>query len=353
MSELENRQLSFATIIKILLVILVVICLKVLGPLIMTIFLGSLISVSLAPAVRWLEKIGLKKSIAISIITFILAGSMIALVMIIVPVLFEQFTNFLANLPQLKKELLGALNPSNPIRPFIEHNMDKSVVTPKATDIAPIFNAGNMAVGGLLEVGLIFVFSIYLLADGEGVIDWFSAFFTPPLQNKIRQTGKEVSPIIFSYVAGQLITSLLSFIYVLVALYLLHVPSALMLAALAGIFDVLPVLGFFIAVIPAMIFALPISTATAVYVLLLYMLYHTIENYFIVPAIYGKRLRVSGLVVLIALISAGLLAGIEGAVAILPLVASYPIIERIWLRKFVGTATIAEHAIQVESEVSN
>jgi predicted PurR-regulated permease PerM len=153
-------------------------------------------------------------------------------------------------------------------------------------------------------------------------------------------------------VAGQLITSLLSFAYVLVALSLLHVPSALMLATLAGIFDVLPVLGFFIAVIPAMIFALPISGSTAIYVLLLYMLYHTIENYFIVPAIYGKRLRVSGLVVLITLISAGLLAGVEGAVAILPLVASYPIIERIWLRKFVGTATIAEHAVQDNEETS-
>jgi hypothetical protein len=43
------------------------------------------------------------------------------------------------------------------------------------------------------------------------------------------------------------------------------------------------------------------------------------------------------------LIGAGLLAGVEGAIAILPVVASYPIIEKIWLKKVVRSQAISEH----------
>ncbi len=346
--NMKSFDLPFTTILKILLVLLFVICLKVLAPLLMTLFLASLVAVSLAPILEWLEKKGIKRSVAISLITVVLAGSVIALMALIVPLLFEQLTSFIANLPQLKQQVLGELSTDNPLRPFIAHGLDRQSVIPKPTDIAPIFSAGNAAMSGVIEIVLIFVFSIYLLIDGRGVINWISAFFKPSTQEKIQKTADEVSPIIFSYVAGQLITSFLSFLYVLVALSLLHVPSVLLLATLAGLFDVLPVLGFFIALIPALIFALPISASTAVYVFLLYVLYHILENYFIVPAIYGKRLRVSSFVVLITLISAGLLAGIEGAVAILPVVASYPIIERIWLKTVVGKAHIDEHAIQEE-----
>lgn len=147
---------------------------------------------------------------------------------------------------------------------------------------------------------------------------------------------------------GQLITSTISFFYVLICLSVLEVPSVLLLATLAAVFDVLPVLGFFLAVIPAMIFASALSGTTTLIVLFLYIIYHAIENYFIIPAIYGSRLRVSGFVVLVSLIAAGLLAGVEGAVAVLPVVASFPIIERIWLKRYVGSETVAEHAVLKE-----
>jgi predicted PurR-regulated permease PerM len=127
-------------------------------------------------------------------------------------------------------------------------------------------------------------------------------------------------------------------------LSILHVPSVLLLATLAGILDVLPILGFFLAVIPALLFAIPISGSTALIVVLLYVIFHAVENYFVVPAIYGKTLRVSGFIVLVTLIAAYLLAGVEGAIVVLPIVASYPIVERIWLRKYVGTAAIHDHA---------
>ena len=81
---------------------------------------------------------------------------------------------------------------------------------------------------------------------------------------------------------------MLAFVFVFVLLTVLHVPSVLLLATLAGVFDILPVLGFFLAVIPAMLFALTVSPITALLVLGIYIVYHAIENYLVVPMIYGK-----------------------------------------------------------------
>lgn len=336
-------KLPFITIIKLLLVLLFLACLKVLAPLLMTLFLATLLAVSLSPIVHWLEKHGVHKMVAVTFVAVVLAGSFMVVVSLIVPQLFKELTNFIGKLPEFKQQILGQISAENPMRPIFEHNLNQQTMVPKLGDMAPLFNMGGRALSGLTEIFLIFIFSIYLIIDGPGVIAWLSAFFSVEAQAKIQQTQKEVSPIIFAYVAGQLITSLLSFLYVFIALTALKVPNALLLATLAGIFDVLPVLGFFLAVVPAMLFALSVSGSTALIVFLLYVIYHGLENYFIIPAVYGKRLRVSSFVVLVTLIAAGLLAGVEGAVAILPLVASYPIVERIWLKRLVGKATVIEH----------
>ena len=70
---------------------------------------------------------------------------------------------------------------------------------------------------------------------------------------------------------------------------------------------------------------------------------HALENYLIAPMVYGNRLRISGFTVLVATLAAGFLAGIEGAISILPVVASYPVIEKIWLRPFLGETVVDEH----------
>ncbi|RYZ51644.1 MAG: AI-2E family transporter, partial [Proteobacteria bacterium] len=100
---------------------------------------------------------------------------------------------------------------------------------------------------------------------------------------------------------------------------------------------------------PAIILGLTISPVTGVLVAGAYILYHAIENYFLIPRIYGNRLRLSDLVVLVSLIAAGTLGGIVGAIMILPLVASYPIVERIWLAEYLGKGVVRRHGHKVDA----
>lgn len=143
---------------------------------------------------------------------------------------------------------------------------------------------------------------------------------------------------------GQVITSVLCAAYAFGVLIALHVPSAALLAVLAGIFDVLPLIGFFLFAIPAVAMAFTVSPTTAALVAGLYAAYHLIENYFIVPKVYGDRLRISNLTVLIACLAGGLVGGVVGVILVLPMVASYPILERIWLQPYLERGTVQKHA---------
>ena len=77
---------------------------------------------------------------------------------------------------------------------------------------------------------------------------------------------------------------------------------------------------------------------------LLYVAYHTIENYLIAPWVYGDRLKLSNVAVVLAFAVGAELAGVVGALIALPIAAAYPAVERIWLRERLGEQVVQEHA---------
>src|SRR5204862_8297636 len=138
------------------------------------------------------------------------------------------------------------------------------------------------------------------------------------------RTLPEISEVVVAYVQGQLVTSLFFGAFTLGVLTLFRVPAALPLALLAAVCDALPILGGFISTIPAVLFALTVSHVAAAALLVLYLLYHAFENYVIVPRVYGNRLRLSTLAVIIALLIGGSLYGVPGAILALPFASAYP-----------------------------
>ena len=75
----------------------------------------------------------------------------------------------------------------------------------------------------------------------------------------------------------------------------------------------------------------------------LYVLYHMIENYYIGPKVYGDRLRLSNLAVILAFAVGAEIGGVVGALLALPFAALYPVIERVWLREYLTRDAVETH----------
>jgi len=121
------------------------------------------------------------------------------------------------------------------------------------------------------------------------------------------------------------------------------VPAAFLLALLAGVFDFLPVIGFPLSAAPALLLGTTVSDRTVILIAALYIAYHTFENYVVAPRVYGDRLKLSNLAVVLAFAVGAQIGGVIGALIALPVAAVYPAVERIWLRDQLGEQVVDEH----------
>jgi predicted PurR-regulated permease PerM len=109
------------------------------------------------------------------------------------------------------------------------------------------------------------------------------------------------------------------------------------------VFDFLPVIGFPLSAAPALLLGTTVSDRTVILIAALYIAYHTFENYVVAPRVYGDRLKLSNLAVVLAFAIGAQIGGVIGALIALPVTAVYPAVERIWLRDQLGEQVVDEH----------
>jgi putative heme transporter len=344
--EAQTFQLRVpaATILKVCVALALIWIAVRLIPTLLLLLLSLLFAVTLAPIVARLEKRGLSRGFAVLVIaamTLLLIGSFVAFA---IPPLVSQTVEVSANLPSYRQNVQQRLSPQYPAVAAI---VDQVFQLPSSPEVARSLKQplawGRAAVEVSIAIVLVMAITLYLLIDGKRVYAWLLAYVPRRHRRNMALTLPAMSDVIVAYVQGQLITSVLAGIYALAVLSVLRVPAAIPLAVLAAVCDVLPVVGAFASGIPAVLFALTVSPVAAAAVLSLYLAYHALENYVIIPKVYGSRLRIPTLVVFIALLVGGALYGVVGAVLILPVFAAYPIIEKIWLHEYLSDELVADH----------
>lgn len=336
-------HIPFVTFCKVFAAILAGYAAWKLWPLTMLVFLAALVAVTLYPIVIWLDGRGLKRWMSLAIVIVGMLAVLGIGMALIVPNAIVQVQSFTKDLPALRDRVINWFPKDSILHDDAQHLLQSPNLSDAGKWTGEVMMACGRAFGSLSEMVVMLVIAMYLLIDGPGIYKWLTAFFSPEKRRKLGTTSDEISKVIFSYVTGQLITSALVTIYAYIVLTLLHVPAPLMLAALAGVFDILPILGIVLSTLPALVVALSVSPQAAMIVVAAYLGYHAFETYVIVPKVYGKTLRLSTLTVLLGLLGGSLLAGIPGALAALPILASYAVIEQIWLKPYLRSGVSEKH----------
>jgi predicted PurR-regulated permease PerM len=128
--------------------------------------------------------------------------------------------------------------------------------------------------------------------------------------------------IVGGYIRGQVLTSVFMAVFVFGLLTVARVPNAIAIAVFAGVADVLPYIGVFLSVGPAVMGALAVGPVAAGVVLVAMVLYEEFESRYLIPRIYGRALRLPSSIVLVALLAGGTLMGVLGALLALPVAAA-------------------------------
>jgi predicted PurR-regulated permease PerM len=293
---------------------------------------GAMLAVALDPAVRWLEARGLKRAFGAPL----LVVSIVLAIGIFIALAAGSLQSGARELGTSLREFRDTVVDDAPA----ELRQAAAAVAPSA---GAFVSAARGLLGGLASIVVALVVTVYLLLDGRRTFYWLMAFVPVRSRKRALDTAECSRHIVAAYIRGNIITSILAAVFTWIALLAMHVPAALLLAVLAGVFDVLPVVGFFLSAAPAILLALTVSPAVAIGVAVFYVGYNMVESYYISPKVYGRELALSDFAVIVAFTVGATLGGVLGALIALPVAAAYPAVENIWFDRPGETDTADEH----------
>jgi predicted PurR-regulated permease PerM len=337
----ETRRtvdISTVSIVRVVAAIVLVWLWLHLWQLLMLVIVAIVVAVGLEPIVEWLERRRVPRSVGASGIVVVLALLVTGFFWVTGASLIAQARDLSGQVIEVRNTIAGRLPP------FMKEALRKSNVPLDAGAVAGYaFDAGRLLVNAVVIAILTLILTIYLLIEGRQTYTWLLAYAPPARRERVHVTALQAREKILGYVIGNVATSIFAALVVLIALTLLRVPGALLLAVLAGVFDFVPVLGFICSAGPAILLAMSRSATVAIAVAAVYASYHLAENYYIGPKVYGGRLRLSNLAVIIAFAVGAEIGGVVGALLALPVAALYPVIERVWLGDYLGRDAVETH----------
>jgi predicted PurR-regulated permease PerM len=278
------------------------------------------------PLVEWMEKRGLKRTLSL-ILLFV--GSIVTaslLIFFTVPPLVEQLAQIVHGAPEHRQKLIALLEKRGFTAPLAHAVQSAGLEQMFARLESYLLGYSSQAVSVLGYFGSTFVLSFYLLADGKRTQGALYAIVPRDYHMRLARILHNLETIVGGYMRGQLITSAAIGVFTFLLLVNCKVPNALSLALFAAFADVIPFVGGFLAVGPAVLSALPRGLPVASVVLVSMFIYTEFENRILVPRVYGHVLRLSPTAVLLALLAGGTLLGVMGALLALPIAAGLQMI---------------------------
>lgn len=283
---------------------------------------------TLDPLVAWCERRGLRRGRALVLVFLVLAAAIGAVLLLSVPPLVSQLLTMIENAPKTRDQLVEWLRHFKWAKPIIQ-----SIRAVPINDL--VVRAGNTMIGyssdilTIIGYGISTTFlAIYLLADPVRAKGFLYAAVPRHYHVKLARILLELKVIVGGYMRGQLITSVAIFLFVFGLLTFYGVDNALALALFAGLTDIIPFIGGYIASAPVIIAVAPAGASSMILVTILMFLYQEFESRILVPRVYGRVLRLSPAIVIIALLIGGTLMGILGALIALPIAAGVQMVVR-------------------------
>jgi predicted PurR-regulated permease PerM len=317
-------EISYKTILFLFAIIFAVWLFVQIRAVLVLLFVSLILVSAFHSPVDFLQKRKIPRALAILILYLIVGGLLGGAISLIIPPFVEQTRNLVERFPAILAEIA---------RLITFYQIPTQDLMARLAQEFGFFGTNflKLTVGFLSSIlGLItlIVFTFYLLLEWPRVVSLASSLFSGKEEKKIKTLLNDVESGLGAWVRGQvalmIIVGLLSYI----GLTLLQVPYALSLAVLAGLLEIVAIIGPILAAVPAILTALLISPVLALAVAALYFIIQQLENHLIVPNVMRKAVGVNPLVTILALMIGAKLAGIAGAVLSVPLVVLIKIVLR-------------------------
>lgn len=271
-------------------------------------FVAFILMSALSPLVARLRKVGVPRILAVLLVFFLTLAMIVGLITAGLSPILSQTNNFMQKLGETLNSILQI------------NAIDHTVVQQEMSRFSAQFVSFTVDLfKNLISWVSVIVVTVYMLLDQEKLEDYATSFFGNK-KGAVRKLLTMIEDKLGAWLRGQVVLSLAVGVMVYIGLLLLGVEFALPLAIIAGLLEVVPVMGPIISAIPAILIGLTVSPLFATLIGLLYLGIQQMESHVIVPQLMKRAVGLNPLLVILAVTVGGRLLGIGGALLAVPIV---------------------------------
>jgi predicted PurR-regulated permease PerM len=316
---------------------------------------GLLLVYLLDPPVRWLTRRGVRRSLAILLVYVVAILVLVEFLNLTLTPLVDEIVRFVSDFPRLAEQLQGQLERlpevyarlqlPQAIRDWIDAwlaglGQGEAPAPPDLSFLVPLITGAGGLLGAIFGYLILPVWVFYLLKDRTSLTEQFDRALPPSWRFDVWAVLRIGERVFGQWVRGQLVlgfsVGVLTFIGLMILSRVVDPvfgQYAILLSVIAGILELLPIIGPIISAVPAVLLAATAGLEPVIAALILYTLVQQLENNLLVPKIQGDATALHPAAVMFAIVIGGSLAGLLGAILALPITAASRDIVRYLFRR--------------------
>jgi predicted PurR-regulated permease PerM len=304
------------------------------------VFAAIFIALGLDPIVSFIEKRWLKRPFAILTVVIVFFGVVGGLIWAVTPSLVRQSANFIEQAPLI----LGGISQIDLVVSL--DDQFGGAITKTLTSTGEFLGDSKnwpTMLGGVVQVSLsifngffagliVVILAIYFMASLDSFKHWIYKLVNYKSRENFINISEQVANSVGRYVMGQMTIAFINATLGFIVMSIVGVPFPLLLAFIAFVFALIPLVGPVSGAVVISLVALSASPMTALVIAVYYAIYLQLEAYLISPRVMRKAVDVPGAVVVVAALAGGALLGVLGALVAIPVAASIIlIIRQVWM----------------------
>lgn len=308
MSQMAQKiDISHRTIVFVTIFLLGLWLTYLIKDLLIILFVAVILMSALNPLVNFFTKFRIHKALAIGLTYMIIIAAITGMILTISKPLIEESNRLISTFPATANQFFGILN------------VDRSILQSEVSSLSRnIFSFTLTVFDNLLTIIFLLAITFYLLLEKNDLEKRIASLFVKR-EEKMRKLLVQIEEKLGAWLRGQLFLSLIIGLLSYIGLLVLNIPYAVPLSLLAGIFEIVPVIGPIVSAIPAVLIALTISPLLALGVAAMYFIIQQLENHLIVPQVMQRAVGLNPLVVILAIAIGSRILGFAGALLAVPL----------------------------------
>ena len=284
------------------------------------------------PVVVFLEKRKIPRVYGYILTLVVLVVLAVLAIMNVIPQLAEQTIQLTKSLPMYAEETSKWLNELAQREEIKNFNIEEQLASANLS-LSNLFNIVLVSLSSSVSKVFSFMMQFFVLLftvpfillfmfkDGHKFIDALAKFFPQGIRGEVRQTVKELNETLSAYISSTIVDAVIIGIMSFIAMTIFKQPYSLLLAVFCGITNIIPYVGPFIGAVPAVIVGLFVSPFQALYMALSILVIQQLDGNVIKPLLFGKKMTMHPLTIILVLIGAGSVAGILGMLICIPVYA--------------------------------